>query len=204
MGVAEVRDTRMARQTAAQTEAEAPPPNPRAEAMKTMLLGVAWIVGASWFLLSAVGNPIADLRLTINGTTTTGSVLDTWEDVQDGDDGRANFYHSIAYAFHLPDGREVRGATGSQGGRLPPELVNSPQTAKVDVEYLAEEPTVNRLKGYGSSSFADWLVRKILLGGFLFVLLVWPGLKIFRDGITEFRSGQYSGGPLTIERVDHE
>jgi hypothetical protein len=52
-------------------------------AMKTMLLGVAWIVGASWFLLSAVGNPIADLRLTINGTTTTGSVLDTFEDVQD-------------------------------------------------------------------------------------------------------------------------
>jgi hypothetical protein len=77
------------------------------------------------------------------------------------------------------------------------------RTAKVDVEYLAEDPTVNRLKGYGSSSFADWLVRKILLGGFLFALLVWPGLKIFRDGIAEFRSGQYSG-PLTIERVDHE
>ncbi|MEX1128827.1 MAG: hypothetical protein WEB50_09700 [Vicinamibacterales bacterium] len=121
-----------------------------------------------------------------------------------GDDGRANFYHSIAYAFHLADGREVRGATGSQDGRLPPELVNSPQTSKVDVEYLAEEPTVNRLKGYGSSSFADWLFRKILLGGFLFALLVLPGLKIFRDGIAEFRSGQYSGGPLTIERVDHE
>ncbi|HLQ46072.1 MAG TPA: hypothetical protein VK137_15130, partial [Planctomycetaceae bacterium] len=105
---------------------------------------------------------------------------------------------------HLPDGREVRGATGSQGGRLPPELVNAPQTVTVDVEYLAEDPTVNRLKGYGSSSFADWLVRKILLGGFLFVLLVWPGLKIFRDGITEFRSGQFAGSPLTIERVDHE
>jgi hypothetical protein len=204
MGVAEVRDTRMARQNAAQTEAEAPPRNPRAEAIRTMLLGVAWIVCASWLLLSAVGNPIADLRLTMNGTTTAGSVLDTWEDVQDGDDGRANFYHGIAYAFHLADGREVRGATRSQDGRLPPELVNSPQTSKVEIEYLAEEPSVNRLKGYGSSSFADWLFRKILLRGFLFALLVWPGLKIFRDGIAEFRSGQYPGGPLKIERADHE
>jgi hypothetical protein len=51
IGVAEVRDTRMARQTATQTEAQAPP-NPRVEAVKTILLGVAWIVGASWFLLS--------------------------------------------------------------------------------------------------------------------------------------------------------
>jgi len=201
MGVAEVRDRRVARHLPARSEADAPPPNARAEATKTILLGVAWIAGASWFLLSAVGNPIADLRLTLDATTTSAKVLDTWEDVQDGDDGRANFYHSMSYAFLLPDGREVHGATGSQDGRLPPELVNAPQAATVDVEYVAEDPTVNRLKGYGSSSFADWLFRKILLGAFLLALLVWPGVKMMRDGVIEFRGAQSAARPLAIESV---
>src|SRR5262249_49661430 len=118
--------------------------------------------------------------------------------------GRANFYHSISYAFHLPDGREVQGATGSQGGRLPKELADAPQGATVAVEYLAEDPAVNRLSGYGSSSFADWLFRKVLLGGFLLALLVSPGLKIARDGITEFRNAQSARGALTIEAIDED
>ena len=131
-------------------------------------------------------------------------MLDAWEDVQDGDDGRANFYHGISYAFHLPDGREVQSATGSQGGRLPKELADAPQTATVDVEYLAEDPAVNRLSGYGSSSFADWLFRKVLLGGFLLALLVSPGLKIVGDGVTEFRSAHSKRGIQTIESADED
>ncbi len=204
MGVTEVRDRRVARQGAAGSVADAPPLNARAEATKTILLGIAWIAGACWFVLSAAGNPIADLRLTLGSTTASAKVLDTWEDVQDGDDGRANFYHSISYAFHLPDGREVQGATGSQGGRLPKELADAPHAATVDVEYLAEDPAVNRLSGYGSSSFADWLFRKVLLGGFLLALLVSPGLKIARDGITEFRNAQSARGTPTIESVDED
>ncbi|HLG17758.1 MAG TPA: hypothetical protein VJH03_25160 [Blastocatellia bacterium] len=194
MAVAEVRDSRVSREAAAGSASNRPKvPNIRAEAIKTTLWGFGWILAAAWLWASAVGNPIHDLRLMLGASTTPGQIIGTWEDVQDGDDGRAHWYHGIAYTFRLPDGREIRAATGSRSGRLSPELVNSKDPIAVEVEYDPRVPSVNRLKGDGSQSLGDWLLRKVVLGGVLLILFMWPGVKLLRDGIAEFRAGQPPG-----------
>lgn len=159
----------------------------RKEAFKTIAWGLGWVLGALSLWLHLAGNPIHDLRLVLHASTAPGHVIDTWEDVGDGDDGRAHFVHGIVYRFRLPDGREARGYTGTRSGRLSAEWIDLKEPIPVDVEYDPSDPSINRLKGDGSQNFIDWLLRKVGLGGLLLILFVSPGVKLIRDGIQELR-----------------
>ena len=160
------------------------------KALKRIAWGLVWMVCATWFWLHLVGNPIHDLRLMLWARTAPGHIVDTWEDVEDGDDGRAHWYHSAAYTFHLPDGREVSATTGSRSGRLRPEFVDFEQPIPIEVEYDPTNPSISRLKGEGCQSLVEWLFRKVCLGGLMFVLFVSPGVQLIRDGIRSFPSSR--------------
>lgn len=171
------------------TRAEGRSAKSRREAAKTIAWGLAWVIGALSFLLtglSLTGNsPIADLRLMLHATTALGHIIDTNEDAEQGDDGRANWYHEITYTFGLPDGREVS-ASISRSGRLSAELGAVRPPIPTEVEYLADDPSISRLKGDGSQNINQWLLRTGL-GGLLLALLVSPGIKLIRNGVTAFR-----------------
>jgi len=165
----------------------------RRETLKTIAWGVIWIVGAATFWLYGVGNPIHDLRLALSAEVAPGRVTDSWEDAEDGDDGRPRWFSALAYTFVLPDGREIKsGDSGSS--RLRPEFVNITEPVPVEVEYLPNSPTINRLRGSGSQSLGEWLLRKGGAGGALLALLLIPGVQMLRSGIAELR-GDRTDGP---------
>ena len=158
----------------------------RWKALKTMWWGVFWIAGAVWFWLEAAGNPITDLRLALSGRVAPGHVIGAWENAEDTDFGQTSWSHSIAYSFKLPDGSEIK-AGYRGGGRLLPAFVDLKQPVPVEVEYLPSSPSDNRVKGYGSQSFGDWLWRKVGLGGFLLAMFLRPGATLLREGFAKLR-----------------
>ena len=161
----------------------------RREGLKIAVWGVLWIVGAVAFWLYAAGNPINDLRLALSASVAAGQVTDSWEDAEDTDSGGLSWSHGVAYTFFLPDGFEVKsGEVGS--GRLRSEFVDLKRPVPVEIEYLAGSPAVNRLKGNGSQSLGEWLLRKVGVGGLLLVVFLLPGVQLFRSGVAELRSAQ--------------
>ena len=176
------------------TSSESNAPASQNEALKTMVWGFAWVACAVWFWLHLAGNPIHDLRLMIWARTAPGHVVDTWENVENGDDGRAQWFHGSTYTFRLPDGREVRAVTGTQSGRLRPEFAKLEQPIPVEVEYDPVDPFISRLKGDGSQSIIEWILRKVGVGGLLLALFIYPGGKLICDGVREFWAGSKGEG----------
>jgi len=158
------------------------------DAFKTIAWGGVCLAGAVWFVLYELGNPVTDLRLMLHATTTQGEIVDTFQDVEDGDDGRAQWFHAVVYRFRLPDGRVLENVSRGDG-RLRDDLVNLKAPVPAEVEYHPGNPALNRLKGSGSGTLAGWLVRTaasaLLLG-----VLCWPGLHLVRAGLAERRAGR--------------
>jgi hypothetical protein len=130
---------------------------------------------------------VNDFRLMVYARSTTGEVFDSFEDVQEGDDGRDDWFFSVAYRFKHPDGRVIQGSSGA-GTRLPAQFADARQRpVPVDIEYLPNDPAINRLKGIGRRSIGNWFVR---IGGLcvLIVLLALPGVRLVLDGISEWRA----------------
>jgi hypothetical protein len=56
------------------------------------------------------------------------------------------------------------------------------------VEYLPSSPTINRLKGSGSQSFWEWLLRKVGAGGSCSFSFWGQALVMLRQGLLELRN----------------
>lgn len=153
--------------------------------MKKLIWGTLWILGAVWFCYYSFGNPLDELALIRRAQIAPGSIIDTWEDVEDGDDGRAHWFHGATYTYRLPDGREFTKSKTSVSGRLKEKFQNLQQPYPIEVEYLPDNPKVSRIKGDGNSSITDWLWRKVGLGGLLLILLASPGIILLRNGVLE-------------------
>lgn len=158
----------------------------RKEALKTIAWGLGWIVVFVWFLLYWA-DPIHDLRLMLYAETAPGQVIDIWEEPEDGEEGQTFWYSSVVYTFRLPDGREMRGFNTGKG-RVRPEFRDRARPFAVEVEYDPADLSINRLKGSGSQSLLEWLLRKVLLGVVLLAVLTSPGVILIRDGVKKFRA----------------
>ncbi len=155
-------------------------------AASSALWGVLLLLGASWFWHSLVGNPFDDLALIRRGYTTQGFIVDTWEDAESGDEGGTQWFHGAKYKFRLPDGREFTQRTKDGSGRLKTEFRDRAQAFPVEVEYLPDNPAVNRIKGDGSPNFLDWLWREFGLGSLLLALFLAPGFAMLRSAVSDF------------------
>ena len=157
------------------------------ESIKTILWGVAWIAGACglWYWLA--GNPLDELALIQRARIAPGAIVDTWEDVDEDDEGQDLWSHGATYTYRLPDGRELTQSTQNKPGRLRDEFVDLQQPYPVEVEYLPEDPTISRIKGDGSDSLSEWLWRDVGLGGLLLAAFLLPGIGLLRNGVRDLR-----------------
>jgi hypothetical protein len=153
--------------------------------IKEIIGGIIWIVVACLLFYSSLGNPLEELALIRNAKVAQGFIVDTLEDVEDGDDGSARWFYKIIYTYHLPDGREFTQSTKSISGQLEERLRNLKNPHPIEVEYLPNNPTVSRPKGMGSDNLTDWLWRKAGLGSFLLILFVSPGIVLIFRGVRE-------------------
>jgi len=151
------------------------------DSAKMVMWGVLWIVGACWFWYYLVGNPFDEFALIHRGQTTPGSIIDTWEEVEDDTFGRAVWFHGATYTYRLPDGREFTQRSQVRSGRLGEEFRNLTEPYPVEIEYLPENPSVSRIKGDGHDSLWSWLLLKVGLGSLLLAVFVSPGLILLRN-----------------------
>ena len=150
---------------------------------KYAIWGVLWIGGVCWFWYGLRGNPLDELALIQRGETTLGFIIDTWEDVEDSDDGRALWSHGAIYTYCPPGEREFTQHTEEGSGRLSPELRNLTCPYPIEVEYLPDRPAISRIKGSGHNNILSWLILRIGLGGLLLILFSIPGIGLLKQAI---------------------
>lgn len=141
------------------------------------LWGLIWLLGGLWFWHWAVGNPVHELALIRNAKTIDAELVDTSE--FDGEDERGNYYEGVngAYLFRV-DGKEFYALSTQSHSRF---------DAIALVEYLDDDPAVNRMKGDGAQSVSEWLWRKLGLGLVLAGFCLAPGIAQLRSAYIAHR-----------------
>ncbi len=146
--------------------------------IKTLLLGVALLLGGLWFWSEAIGNPLSDLALLQRGQQAVGKLVDSAEN--EAEDHRGNVYFSDVgvYSFQV-NGEEFMATTTVPTGSLPSTII---------VEFLPTDPSANRVLGDGSQSVWEWVWRKLGFGLLTLGFCVGPGIEFIRRAIHEFRA----------------
>ncbi len=148
--------------------------------MKEIFWGLVWIVIASSLTHYWIGNPIHDLALIRSAEVAQGTLVDSAQedDAANKDRGRVDTWNVGVYRFHVPDGRKFYVLAKAAIGQLKQERT---------IEYLPDNPDVNRFQGEGSQNIMSWFFGKVVLGTLLLVLIVSPGLVFLRKGIKRSR-----------------
>jgi hypothetical protein len=123
----------------------------KSDRLKTVLLGLLLLTGGFRFWLYLFGNPINELTLIRRGVAAKGFITN----------------HSVSYyEFRLPNGQMVKGETGAISYYMPGHVV--------EVEYLPDNPAVNRIKGDGCSTVTEWIWSNVGL----LILFFSPGVGL--------------------------
>ena len=123
----------------------------KSDRLKTVLLGLLLLTGGLWLWIYLLGNPINELALIRRGVTAKGFITD----------------HSVSYyEFRLPNGQMVKGETPAISYYMPGHVV--------EVEYLPDNPAVNRITGDGCSTVTEWLWLNVGL----LILFFSPGVGL--------------------------
>ncbi len=148
-------------------------------AIMTMIWGVIWIAFALWFWHSLAGNPFDELALIRRAKVAVGILSETYACL-DGPDGRdgVTLYDRGVYSFQTPDGKQFRTFMDVPPGEL---------EKQVEVEYLPDDPGVNRVRGEGNVIISSWLLHKVGFGPLALVMFLTPGVMLIRNGIGEIR-----------------
>ena len=104
----------------------------------------------------------------------TGTLVTTHEDEQEDYRGHVYFSDRKVYAYRLPDGRQFKAITRAPTGHL---------NEQRKIEYLPDNPSVNRIKGDGCQSVMEWLWRTVGLGPLFSAALVSPGVIMIRNAL---------------------
>jgi len=160
--------------------------------VKRLVISAAWVCFACAMWYHAAGNPLHELALINRAQRAIGYLVETRtldrEDFRD----HVHFYDVGVYAFHLPDGREFMTITEAGVGKL---------KVQVQVEYLADNPAVNRVSGDGSRTVAGSLGRHVI--GLLFLAaFMSPGVYFAGQAIRDISAWVRARMPPRTWRVD--
>ncbi|MCH7751741.1 MAG: hypothetical protein IH898_06250 [Planctomycetes bacterium] len=144
--------------------------------MKKIFWGLVWVVFVSSLIHYWIGNPIHELALIRSAEVAQGTLIESFQehDAAYKDRGRLDVWKVGVYSFRVPDGRKFNVVDEAAIGQLKQERT---------IEYLPDNPNVNRFQGEGSQSIMSWLFGKVILGTLLLVLIVSPGLVVLRERI---------------------
>lgn len=163
---------------------------------KSILLGISIPLIAFLIWLVSSSSPINDLLLITKNTTAKGYIVKAQEetDVVETNDGRTSnlvYFYGYDYNFTLTNGKTIN-AWGSEPGELPEYLMNLETPYQVEVEYLAENPKVSRIKGMDSNdtSVLQWIRHKMVIQAIVFFFFCYWGYTIIREGVKEYSSAR--------------
>ena len=116
--------------------------------------------------------------------TCSGSIVYVWEDVDEADSGENLWYSGATYTYILPDGQQFTQTTSGHG-RLKSGFSDLPYP--IEVEYLANNPTVSRIKGEGPETIPSWLRTEVGYYALFPVLLLVIGIYLLWKEVSELR-----------------
>lgn len=144
-------------------------------AIKTIFLGICLTIIGFYFWFHIVGNILDELRLISRAQVTNGFLVETTEIETEGPQDKINISERGIYAFHLPNGEEYKSYS---------DVATEKQ---VEIEYLSDDPWVNRVKGDGCQSVIEWIWRKVGLGSLFLVMVLSPGCLVIKNGVRELK-----------------
>jgi hypothetical protein len=144
-------------------------------ALKTLFFGICLIIIAIWYAYYSGGKIFDELALIRHSNITPGSLVDTQKSESEDSYGNVAVDYGAVYIFHTNNGEEFKSYSDDTNDQ------------KVEIEYLPENPSVNRVKGYGCTSVQDWIWRKIVVGGVILAFLLSPGFIVIKKGIKEIK-----------------
>lgn len=159
------------------------------------IVGLAILILGFYFWRYFSGNPVNEFRLITKGKIANGYITSAEESSEyveqnDGRTGGMAYQFYYKYYFILPDGKKIYDSA-TTGGQLPGDLccLDNEPPYEVKVEYLPNNPTINRVKDYdaGSRTIGNWLWRKVGLGGILLVGTLSFGVLYIRHTIKEYK-----------------
>ncbi len=102
-----------------------------------ILLGIG-----SYFSYTVVSASWHKYLMMQRGETTSGYIIDVWEDVADVERGSVHWFYWGTYTYQLPDGREFIGKLEGEG-RLKANFRSLTQPYPVEVIYLPDNPAIS-------------------------------------------------------------
>lgn len=132
-------------------------------------LGLLTLGIAAFFII--LGNPVKDFQLMTQGVTVTGVATDVNDFEDREDNGNLSRYFFIKYEFTAASGEkisgvvEVPGNSNDKGYRTGQAL---------EIQYLASDPTINRIKKLASTTLSAWILKHVLFA----LLAIAPGCYV--------------------------
>lgn len=156
-------------------------------AIKTLVWGaICLVVGIMMWYDNTVSykvNVFDELSLINNANISQGVLIETFEEEIEGPDYEGNKVYLVEngiYKFLASNGKEYKALKRNPEGDFEQSL---------DIEYLKENPEINRIKGDGCTSVFEWIWRKVgllALFGAIGVNFLIIGLKEFKKISTPF------------------
>ena len=162
--------------------------------IKSIAVGISIPVIAALIWLASSSSPLNELLLIIKGKIAKGyitQVEEQSEEVSYNDDRShgIRYFYTYEYSFELPTGNKIT-SVGAEDGEIPENLsdLNS-KPYQVDVEYLASNPKICRVKEMESSSKTiwAWLRHRFSIGAIVMIFLIYWGVSIIRNGIKKYQ-----------------
>ena len=161
---------------------------------KSIFWGIAIPIIGMWMWFSSFDNPFNEYRLITNPTTAKGLInkVEQQSDVVEYNDSRSAavaYFYYYEFTFKLPNGRTIQGG-GKENGDIPEYLADVANTPyQIIVEYLSDNPNVNRVKGMesGKMTLYEWLRYPMFIGLIVLLLGSYFGFMIIKGGLKEYR-----------------
>jgi hypothetical protein len=165
---------------------------------KSLVVGISIPIVAFLIWLVSSSSPINDFLLIMKSTTAKGHITDAKErtDVVEENDGRTShlvYFYDYEYNFSLPNGKVIE-TYGSEPGQLPDYLTDLDEPYQVEVEYLANNPKVSRIKGMDSNdtSILQWIRHRMIIQTIIFLLFCYWGITIIKAGLKKYKNEKSS------------
>jgi len=162
--------------------------------IRSVSIGLAIPIVGVWLWYSSYNNPFNELKLIINSKAAVGYINkaeQTSDIVEYNNDRSSKEVYSYYYEFSFYDtnGRAFTGF-GTENGFIPEYLedLNS-RPYQVIVEYLPDDPGVNRVRGMPSSrkTIYEWLRYPILIGVIVFSVCISIAIPIIKGGFKDYQ-----------------
>lgn len=130
-----------------------------------------------------MGNPLKDFQLMSRGVTVQGLATDVNDFEDREDNGNVSRYFFIKYEFTTAAGEQISGVVEVPGNSRDKGFRTG---QALDIQYLARDPHINRVKVLASTTFSGWILKNVLFG----LLAIAPGCYFLYRGWRGERKGK--------------